>query len=732
MKTIYHLSEINPAESNRFGGKAIALSKVKQAGFKVPETLCIATEAYKRFIRTTGLQEKIQLELHRKKFSDLRWEEIWDAALRIRNMFIRSRVPEKLGQEIADAIGQKFGNISVVIRSSAPDEDARATSFAGLHESFVNIRGAVQILNHVKLVWASLWSDRALLYRRELGLNITRSAMAVLVQELIPGNVSGVAFSINPADRATGIVEAVYGLNQGLVDGSVEPDHWLIARKNDAIKLHRAPDRHTFMLSAENDVVLKELSPAQKKHPPLRPEQVKYVFGQARKLEQLFEEPQDVEWTISGSEIFILQSRPVTAKRHEVSDDKRGWYLSLHRSYENLKKLQRKIENEHLPGMKKAASRLSGTKLDFLTDQELVAEIVKRKKIKEKWTTIYWDDFIPFAHGMRIFGRFYNDSVKPEDPFEFVELLVQTPLLSTKRNAALEKIVSYVLQRPALQELLSAGAEEVEDPAFLKLLEEFVSRFGDPFCGTYDEKSCSEARSGLIRVIRQMINGSRLSEKRLAEKPVSRKEREKVFLGNFTSQNKRDAAEKLLELARASYRMRDDDNILLGRIEEQFTLALQKGKNRLQQRGVAVEMLEADDICRSLIDKDHRPAATRKKAEVARDRNFGLRARQLLGQPAGAGIARGRARVIHSSADLGLFKKGEILVCDAIDPNMTLVVPLAAGIVERRGGMLIHGAIIAREYGIACVTGVPDAAAMIQTGDLITVDGYLGIVTVSP
>jgi pyruvate,water dikinase len=79
--------------------------------------------------------------------------------------------------------------------------------------------------------------------------------------------------------------------------------------------------------------------------------------------------------------------------------------------------------------------------------------------------------------------------------------------------------------------------------------------------------------------------------------------------------------------------------------------------------------------------------------------------------------------------DLLDFKRGEILVCDAVDPNMTFVVPLAAGVVERRGGMLIHGAIIAREYGLPCITGVPDLCETIATGDRITVDGYLGIVT---
>jgi pyruvate,water dikinase len=90
----------------------------------------------------------------------------------------------------------------------------------------------------------------------------------------------------------------------------------------------------------------------------------------------------------------------------------------------------------------------------------------------------------------------------------------------------------------------------------------------------------------------------------------------------------------------------------------------------------------------------------------------------------------GKARVVLNPSDLFNFQKGEILVCDAIDPGMTFVVPLASGIVERRGGMLIHGAIIAREYGIPCVTGVAEAASLIRTGDTVTVDGFLGIVVI--
>jgi pyruvate,water dikinase len=113
------------------------------------------------------------------------------------------------------------------------------------------------------------------------------------------------------------------------------------------------------------------------------------------------------------------------------------------------------------------------------------------------------------------------------------------------------------------------------------------------------------------------------------------------------------------------------------------------------------------------------------------DTGFRARPRQLVGQPAGPGLATSKARVIDDFEDLFEFEAGDVLVCDAVDPNMTFIVPMASAVVERRGGMLIHGAIIAREYGLPCVTGVPDVTELICTGDRLTVDGYLGIVTVS-
>ncbi|MDT8285415.1 MAG: PEP/pyruvate-binding domain-containing protein, partial [Thermovirgaceae bacterium] len=225
------------------GGKAWSLSLLAKTGFDIPEGAVLSVEAYRTYVDSTGIGERIMLEINRKPFESMRWEEMWDAALRIRNLFLKTPIPADLYEEIAHQIENIFREDAVAVRSSAPGEDSGGASFAGLHESFLNIKGTENILEHIRLVWASLWSDAALLYRRELGLDVSRSSMAVVIQKLAAGDRSGVVFSRNPMDNTTSIVEAVWGLNQGLVDGTVSPDRWIIDRKTEKIRDHAPAER---------------------------------------------------------------------------------------------------------------------------------------------------------------------------------------------------------------------------------------------------------------------------------------------------------------------------------------------------------------------------------------------------------------------------------------------------------------------------------------------------------
>ena len=253
-KLILPLAAIRPDDIALAGGKGCALARLDRAGFQVPFTMVVTTGAYQHFVDANGLQEKILLELNRKPFADMRWEEIWDAALRIRSMFLNHPLPSDLDQAFQQALAPPFVDRPAVIRSSAPQEDSAGASFAGIHESYVNVRGHAAILDHIRRVWASLWSDGALLYRQELGLTPESSAMAVLVQALIVGDYSGVAFTVSPMHADQSVVEAVPGLNQGLVDGLVAPERWILNRETHAIVSHTAADRSQSVVPADQGV----------------------------------------------------------------------------------------------------------------------------------------------------------------------------------------------------------------------------------------------------------------------------------------------------------------------------------------------------------------------------------------------------------------------------------------------------------------------------------------------
>lgn len=724
MSWVVALQSVDGHAGGSVGGKGAALATLARKGFTIPRTLCVTTRCYEHFITQTGLRERILLELNRKAFRDMRWEELWDAALRIRSMFLTEPLTEDIHAALREAFASWYGGKAVAVRSSAADEDTARASFAGLHESYVNIQGVESILEHVKLVWASLWSDAALLYRQDIGLDADRSLMAVIVQEFVSGQRSGVIFSANPTDPSQMVLESVYGLNQGLVDGLVEPDRWLLDRSSLRILSHAAASRNRLLVPDGSKIRQEDLSSEAASRPPLSDEELLGIAKLALEAERVFAAPQDIEWTIHGGEVIVLQSRPVTMIAPGQEEDQRSWYLSLRRSFENLKRLRAKIEDELIPAMVRDAEQMASQDFKGLSDDDLAREIRRRKEIESGWTKIYWEEYIPFAHGVRLFGQFYNDVVRPEDPYEFVRLLGATEMESLERNRMMEDMASRIRSNPLLRKQIESGDTLNADDDFLALLQRFMERFGDLSCAISGFVHCSQGPEGLLRLVVEMAEHPPV---RLAAERGAVESLKTSFLSRFAGE-RRDFAGDLLDLARASYRLRDDDNIKLARIEAQKLAGIQEGQRRVEERGLeGIAPGLAGELSESRLEFSASPGTQLQAGRGSREK---VRPRQLRGQPAGPGLARGPARVIRDAADLLAFKHGEVLVCDAVDPNMTFVVPLASAVVERRGGMLIHGAIIAREYGLPCVTGVVDLTELIATGDIVTVDGFLGLVTV--
>lgn len=714
---VISMENIKKENMDLIGSKAFSLHVIVDKGLMVPPFLCITTKAYEEYLASNSLKGRIILELSRKDIGDMRWEEMWDTSLRIRNMFLNTPIPKDLDQRIREEIGERFTDVPVVIRSSAPGEDSANTSFAGLHESYVNVKGLESILEHIRLVWASLWSDAAFLYRKELGLDIKHSTMAVMVQELITGEVSGIIFSSSPENSKQMIIEAVHGLNKGLVDGDVEPDRWIIDRETAAIIQHVNPSSREKMTVLRNTgTALEQTSASISKAPPLDENDVRELHEIALVMESNFGNPQDIEWTQRDGKIYILQSRPITT----TGEGEKLWYLSLRRTMDNLQELRKRVEDELIPEMIRDAKALKSIEVGILSDKELAREITRRKELYDVWDKKYTDEFIPFAHGMRLFGQVYNDMIKPSNPYEFMELLSGSGLLSIKRNEKLNRM-AHMLRKDA--SLLDTTNDMIVEGAFKEEIEDFFENFG--------HSGIFKSQEELLRLIVE------LASKPEKEMPVKRNASslEKRFISAF-SETDREFAEELLDVGRTSYRLRDDDNIHLGRIEEQYISILNEAKTRIKTRFQDFDIdddIEEDELLKALNDEKYAPVKKEIIKEEIIKKETSMKKehqRQIQGQPAGEGLVTSIARVIKKNEELFDIKFGEILVCDAIDPNMTFIVPLVSGIVERRGGMLIHGAIIAREYGIPCVTGIPDATEIIKNGDEVTVDGYLGIVTI--
>jgi pyruvate,water dikinase len=665
------------------GAKAANLAKLAENGFRVPKTLFIPQLAYEKFIHHTQLIKDIE-KLVGDNLDSLRWEELWESSLYLRNSFLRHPIPSEIASPIMESITKFMGDTPLAIRSCAPEEDS-GYSHAGMHESVLHVAGEQEILKSIRLVWASLWSDRSILYRREMGLD-SSSTMGVIVQPMVAGKVSGVMFTQSPTNDATFVIEATLGAASEVVEDAVDTQRIEYARTTGKIVSHK---------TGKHDSMGTSLSEA--------------VYATGREIEELFGNAQDIEWTATGREITILQSRSITTLASSANaegwkeEDVRPWYLSLTRSHENLLKLKSTIEDEILPSMARESETLKTKSLEGLNCQALLRELEERKERLSFWRDTYWRELIPFAHAVRQFGMLYNDAVAPNDPFEFTALLTGQNLIAVERNQLLLELSEIVNSDTALAASLREGVIP-ENGLYTEKLSEFMTHFGDLTCST---SWCEEGPWGIVRMT---LDAAGVKPKK--HSATLAEELEQQYLSAFPIA-RRSFAESVLDLARTSYRLRDDDNIYLGKIQARY--------EEVKQQAVRCGLTETDAEVevRTSMPKGH------KWTQEGTGKN---RTGQFMGWAAAAGIARGTARVVNSPNDLFQFRKGEIMVCDALDPNMTFVVPLLSAIVERRGGMLVHGAIIAREYGIPCVTGIANATTLFQNGDELTVDGFRGVV----
>jgi pyruvate,water dikinase len=211
-------------------------------------------------------------------------------------------------------LGEGDGDVPVAVRSSACAEDSEEASFAGQQETYLHVRGGDDVRARIRDCWASFFSERALFYREKKG-SLEDLGMAVVVQRMVEAEVAGVLFTCDPVakrhDRM--VVEAVLGLGEAVVSGNVTPDHYVLKRDGRVRKAQVHTQPYAIVSLPQGGVGERELSPEEGGTRKVADEVLARLARIGDDLEQRLGGPQDIEWAMQGGEIFVLQSRPVTA-----------------------------------------------------------------------------------------------------------------------------------------------------------------------------------------------------------------------------------------------------------------------------------------------------------------------------------------------------------------------------------------------------------------------------------
>ena len=296
------------------GGKGRSLSRLAKAGFDVPVGFQITASAYRRYVAHYKLQAKI-LELAKPEIVEgaVSFE---NASSNIGRLFADKDLSAELLTDIRSAYEMLPGNPAVAVRSSANAEDLPELSFAGQQETYLNVKGGVQVSEAVKKCWASLWTAQAINYRHEMDIGQNTVAMAVVVQIMIPSEVSGILFTANPAsgDRSEMIVNCSFGLGEAIVSGRVTPDTYIVDRDTLTAKETMIGAKEQMIVSnGEQGTRMENVTAEQKEISSLSKESLTELAALAIRVEKEFDGvPQDIGWAISDAKLWLLQSRPIT------------------------------------------------------------------------------------------------------------------------------------------------------------------------------------------------------------------------------------------------------------------------------------------------------------------------------------------------------------------------------------------------------------------------------------
>ncbi|MEV7128230.1 rifamycin-inactivating phosphotransferase [Streptomyces sp. NPDC093260] len=328
---VVDLREVDATDVPVVGGKAAQLGALSRiGGVRVPGGFCVTTDAFRWITaQTPSLDERLD-ELARSDPDDR--EAIRTLSDRIRRTIEETAVPADLAAAVTRALARLGEHVGCAVRSSATAEDLPTASFAGQHDSYLNVVGPTAVLQHISRCWASLFTERAVTYRQRNGVDHRTVRMAVVVQRMVFPQAAGVLFTADPVtgDRKVATVDAGLGLGEALVSGLVNPDVFKVRHGEVVSRTIAAKQRAVHALPSGGTRAM-VIDARRRERPALTDAQAVRLVELGRRIEAHLGSPQDIEWCLAGDGFHIVQSRPITTlfPVPEAPDEEHHVYVSV-------------------------------------------------------------------------------------------------------------------------------------------------------------------------------------------------------------------------------------------------------------------------------------------------------------------------------------------------------------------------------------------------------------------
>src|SRR3954463_6597924 len=313
------------------GGKGLNLGELsKIEGIQVPEGFCVTTEGYQKAIEQNETYHALLDRLTMLKV-EVR-DQIGEISRKIRQILMEVEIPSDVVKTVTHYLSQFGENCAYAVRSSATAEDLPHASFAGQQDTYLNIIGVDAIMQHIRLCWASLFTDRAGIYRMQNGFDHSQVYLSVVIQKMVFPHASGILFTADPitSNRKLLSIDASFGLGEALVSGLVSADCYKV-KENKIVDKMIAAKKLAIYGRKEGGTETHEIALDQQKTQTLTDPQILQLARIGRKIESYFGCPQDVEWCLVDDTFYIVQSRPITTLYPipEANDEENHVYVSV-------------------------------------------------------------------------------------------------------------------------------------------------------------------------------------------------------------------------------------------------------------------------------------------------------------------------------------------------------------------------------------------------------------------